>query len=327
MNRRRPDAFTLIELLVVIAIIAVLIGLLLPAVQKVREAAARMKCSNNLKQIGLALHNYHDTNSRLPTGVPAGFYASQGFNAAAPATYDRSCWLRFALPYFEQTALSSQYEAFMLAPTTYTCYAPFSTAVVPVLLCPSDPNGPKTNPTPGNSGNTQGFHTNYVGLNGNGYATVRAGPGSATPNLGDAPLKGLFFGKSNVRITDITDGTSNTLMASELLVVPDQASNKYDARGRMHNGVHGMTFTTIYPPNSTVGDNVGRSDFCVNSVPKAPCGTQSQDNTYVLARSNHSGGVNAVLADGSVRFVPDAIAPNTWSALGTRADGDLPGDY
>lgn len=324
-KRVREVGFTLIELLVVIAIIAILIGLLLPAVQKVREAAARMKCSNNLKQIGLALHNYHDAYQRFPTGVPVGFYASQGFIAAAPGTYDRSCWLRFALPYFEQSALSTQYETFMLSPTTYTCYAPFSTAVIPVLLCPSDPNSPKTNETPGSAGNRQGFHVNYVGLNGNGYATVRVNPATATPNQGDAPLKGLFFGKSNVRITDILDGTSNTLMASELLVVPDQASNKYDARGRMHNGVHGMTFSTIYPPNSTVGDNLGRSDFCVNTVVKAPCGTQSQDNTFVLARSNHTGGVNAVLGDGSVRFVPNTITPATWSALGTRADGDLPG--
>ena len=195
--------------------------------------------------------------------------------------------------------------------------------MIPGLVCPSDPKSPKTNPTPGSAGNKQGFHTNYVGLNGNGYATVRVNPASATPNQGDAPLKGLFFGKSNVKITDISDGTSNTLMLSELLVVPDQASNKYDARGRMHNGVHGMTFTTIYPPNSPIGDNVGRSDFCVSGNPMAPCGTQSQDNTYVLARSMHTGGVNACLADGSVRFVTNTVTPTNWSYMGTRADGEV----
>jgi prepilin-type N-terminal cleavage/methylation domain-containing protein/prepilin-type processing-associated H-X9-DG protein len=323
MPGQRRSGFTLIELLVVIAIIAILIGLLLPAVQKVREAANRSRCQNHLKQIVLAMHNYHDANRKLPPGVPAGFYASTGFNAAVPATYDRSCWARFVLPYLEQDTIAQQYEAFVAARTDYTCYAPFSINVFSVLMCPSDPINPKTNATPGKAGNAQGFHTNYVGLNGNGYATVRVNPGSATPNNGSAPLNGLFYGKSdNLTLASITDGTSNTLAFSELLLVKDMASNRYDARGRMHNAVHGMTFSTIYPPNAAIGDNLGRSDFCV-AGPRTPCGTQTQDNTFVLARSGHVGGVNAAMADGSVQFVTDGITPSLWNAMGTRNQGEV----
>ena len=323
MTIRSRRGFTLIELLVVIAIIAVLIGLLLPAVQKVRAAANKAKCANNLKQIVLATHNYHDANKKLPPGVPVGFYASTGFDSATPATYDRSCWARFIMPYMEQSAIGDQYEQFVAAKTNYTCYSPFSVYVLPSFLCPSDPTNPKTNPTPGNAGNAQGFHTNYVGLNGNGYATVRVNPGAATPNNGSAPLNGLFYGKSDkIPLVDVSDGTSNTLAFSELLLTKDVASNKYDARGRMHNAVHGMTFSTIYPPNSaSIGDNLGRSDFCV-AGPLTPCGTQTQDNTFVLARSMHTGGVNAAMADGSVQFVADSVSPTLWAAMGTRNQGD-----
>jgi prepilin-type N-terminal cleavage/methylation domain-containing protein/prepilin-type processing-associated H-X9-DG protein len=320
-SRGRRGAFTLVELLVVIAIIAILIGLLLPAVQKVREAAARVKCANNLKQIGLALHSCHDVNSAFPPGQPQGYFNVNWYN---PPTrdFDRSCWIGPLLPYIEQTALSTQYQSFLQTLPTYTCLAPFAAIVIPTLVCPSDPNSPKLS----NLGQGQGFHSNYVTCLGTGYAT----PGGSI----GADLDGIFYGFSHVRLTDVTDGTSNTLLVSELLQSPEdpqQSSAVFggnDMRGRIWNSVHaGMEFSTIYPPNSSVGDNP--MGYC-NPLRMAPCGPPSSPwpaNAFSLARSMHNGGVNACLADGSVRFFSDSITPSVWKAMGSRAGGEvIPGD-
>jgi prepilin-type N-terminal cleavage/methylation domain-containing protein len=306
IGRRR--AFTLIELLVVIAIIAILIGLLVPAVQKVREAAARAQCSNNMRQVAIALHNYHDANKRFPPGQPMGFYSGSWYGDPAVKDYDRSCWIGFILSYLEQAPLDAQLQAWLKANTSHTCNAPFATTHIPPLLCPSDPNSPKLGTVPGNA---QGSHANMVACLGSGYAT----PGGTN----GTNLNGIFYGRSRTRIIDITDGASNTLMVSELLLSPD-VSSAHDVRGRIWNSIHaGSEFSTLYPPNSTVGDNA--MGYC-NALPMAPCGTQSVDNAYVLARSMHTGGVNAALADASVRFVPTSITPGVWLNMGTRAGGE-----
>ena len=147
---------------------------------------------------------------------------------------------------------------------------------------------------------------------GSGYATPSADPRGLN-------LNGMFYGIAKTRIADVTDGTTSTVMVSELLQSPDTGT--HDIRGRIWNSIHaGTGFSTLYPPNATVGDNP--MGYCV-AIPQVPCGSQSTINAFVLARSRHAGGVNAGLADGSVRFVRNTIAQATWQAMGTRNGGEV----
>lgn len=132
-------------------------------------------------------------------------------------------------------------------------------------------------------------------------------------------LNGIFYGQSKVTMVGITDGTSNTVMVAEILNTQDTGT--HDIRGRVWNAIHaGTSVSTLYPPNSTIGDNP--QGYCV-ARPGAPCGTQSVSGAFILARSSHTGGVNAALADGSVRFVTNSITPVMWLAMGTRAGGEV----
>jgi len=301
-------AFTLIELLVVIAIIAILIGLLLPAVQKVREAAARATCQNNIKQVAIGLHSYHDANSTFPMGQQNLLGVNHATNGLI-----RQCWMQPTLPYLEQEALFRQIETNQ--PSNYTCFLPGVDSKIKPLICPSDPNGGKnitagaTTSTPNPS---QGFHGNYVVCAGN---TLFGNAG------GGNPLNGMFYPLSKTRMTDVTDGTSNTLMAAEVLVSPDTGA--HDLRGRYHNTWEGNTlFSALYPPNTTVGD---RSSYCV-PLPKAPCQGLGTTSFIQSARSQHTGGVTVVFGDGSVRFVRDSINLTAWQSAGSRNGGEVPGD-
>jgi prepilin-type N-terminal cleavage/methylation domain-containing protein/prepilin-type processing-associated H-X9-DG protein len=323
-SRRR--AFTLIELLVVIAIIGILIGLLLPAVQKVREAANRMKCSNNLKQMGLALHNYHDTNQTLPNGQAQSLLMEDAPTGNGYGYHEG--WQLFILPYMERSA---DFQIWMANRSIGTWEIPGtlpnngSALRVPSYICPSDPLGGKV-AIANEYGQPEGPHSNYAG---------NAGPTAFGQTGGGTKLAGVLFPKSSVRVADITDGTSNTLLASEILLAPDAgATDPYiagDRRGRIWNAQMGeQLFCTLYPPNT---NNPDYAFGCNGSYPLAPCvpvgaiAAGSATSWLASARSMHTGGVNVLLCDGSVRFVSSTVDVSVWQDASTRSGGEIPRDF
>jgi prepilin-type N-terminal cleavage/methylation domain-containing protein len=318
MSRLRRSAFTLIELLVVIAIIAILIGLLLPAVQKVREAAARMQCSNNLKQLGIALHSYHDAYQKLPFG-----FTEQGLDRR------RENWFHLILPYVEQDNLYRSYMAdttgrnaggdqWVHQMTGIHVRTPIKT-----FCCPSDGNAPGL----GANGGTTAFQGSYavcaggVGWTGSTPAQLDTG-GTADPG-------GIFYRDSRVRLTDITDGTTNTLMASEGVIRTNGTGAWGELGGFWGGAPHGAYgFSTFQVPNTTVPDRVYSCK--TTTFPNAPCENGNAGGLpgrWNFARSKHTGGVVAAMGDASVRFISNTITPFTWQALGTRADGLVIGDF
>ena len=298
----RPKAFTLIELLLVIAIIAILVGMLLPAIQKVREAANRNTCLNNLKQIGLALHNFHNSNQCFPTAntPPTAAYPSGTFSSMFVAI----------LPYVEQQGL---YHQFLPTPAFDN---PAGANQVRIFQCPSLAVMPPAQYIPGWS--------SYAGCNGVDNADF-------TPDItqdNGVIVRNNFYGTGNhpgVAITDITDGSSNTFMAGEMgFELPDCPC--FDGQNPTSTNCGGLTAWA----NGYNGASYGNTMFLFNSNTPGSAGGGPYDLYYRMAlfRGDHTGGLNFLFADGSVRFISNSIDLPTYQNLSTRNGGEvLSGNY
>jgi prepilin-type N-terminal cleavage/methylation domain-containing protein/prepilin-type processing-associated H-X9-DG protein len=306
MDRR---GFTLIELLVVIAIIAILIGLLVPAVQQVREAANRAECQSNLKQIGIALHNFHDSNKRFPPGIsvplgnPGGTGGSMG-GWIEPVTCPRcqqtpvhgqwGSWLTFILPYMEQKPLYNELD---LTQREYAyCNGPNSpgATVVSTYICPSDYVPLQTIIYTG---------TYYFGVN-----SYFGNAGTSAWPVSGASFDGVLWYNSRVRVTDITDGTTNTFLAGE------RYSQDPDMQDTDLADWRGWAWTNA----NSGGDHLGDTGFMMNS-PAGIIGPQSRKTNF---GSGHRGGANFLMCDGSVHFLsPSGFNSVVYQRLSHRNDG------
>jgi prepilin-type N-terminal cleavage/methylation domain-containing protein/prepilin-type processing-associated H-X9-DG protein len=335
-RRFRHIAFTLIELLVVIAIIAILIGLLLPAVQKIREAAARLTCQNNLKQIGLAVHNYHDSNGKFPPGetqLPA-----SAVNAALAGNHDGGTsghiWSMRLLPYMEQDNVyrnirEDVWGYWGYSPAVRDKFPAHYTAIttpVKMYMCPSSGHAQRTQcygtafSNPNQPYNEFGI-LEYMGVAG----SDRRGQTGST--------LGTFYLDSAVKITDMTDGSSNTMIIGESSgLCKGQQYNAYsslsDNEASWDIGYQGggdfvwACRTISFPPNSPYfWDSYAKTSplYCGQAALR----TISRSSL----KSNHAGGINTLFGDGSIHFINNSIDLIVYQNLADRADGNVLGNY
>lgn len=317
-GRPARRAVTLLELLVVIAVIGILAALLLPAVQASREAARRMSCQNNLRQIGIALHNHHSVKKHFPPGRDGPF----------PLIFSAQAHL---LPFTDQGPLWGNID-FRSPPTTFTLTSgrvldgspnrPAATSVAPVFLCPSD----------GSSGRVIGSDfgaTNYVATSGSGAL--------AFGTLRDAD--GVFYNRSQIAIRDIRDGTSNTILFGERTLGPGQEFVLDDDSERQIWEIQSRADpTNALCETRSSGEwygergakwiigNYGNSLYNHFHRPNDPawdCMNVTQQVARTAARSFHPGGVTSLFADGSVRFTADDVELSIWRGWATRAGGEV----
>jgi len=307
----RRRGFTLIELLVVIAIIAILIALLLPAVQQAREAARRTQCRNNLKQLGLALHNYHDTFSVFPPGCLAVSYAGVAYSTpmsepGRTAVAGGWGWSVFVLPFIDQSplynALNPNGNNFPVSPT------PLTRTILPGYLCPSDPSGSIVfSPAMGGAGAGDGHaKSNYPAIFGSTSVNYI--------NTAATNTRGIFWYNSNTRIRDVTDGASNAIMVTERVWDGGDSETR---RGAIWAGKCPGASTPLNSGNKY--SNLVRAQNHPDWIIKG-----ANNNS---AMSMHVGGVHFVLGDGGVRFISENTDGVIYQRLGQMADGEVLGEF
>jgi len=332
--------FTLIELLVVIAIIAVLVALLLPAVQQAREAARRSTCKNNLKQIGLAMHNYHDTHTVFPMGFINDYGRARNLRGTdyvhklggvGSSSEDRHkaqwAWSAYIAPFID---LSTSYEALGVG-NTFAADALTNVAVQEVLRqpvssfrCPSD-DGPDVN-TIGEYRPEDINDTRHDAALSN-YCAVADGNVSSGLDISyDATdCGGMFFPDSKIRMRDVRDGTSNTLMVGEKAwQTQNTRCQEFQPAGAAQMYVAAAS-NMIEHQNRGGGSALGVAGRGINVEDTGSCGNLWQIKS--LFSSAHTGGAQFVLADGSVRFISENINLTTYRNIAERADGQTVGDF
>ncbi|WP_437203536.1 DUF1559 family PulG-like putative transporter [Planctomicrobium sp. SH664] len=322
-NAALQRGFTLIELLVVIAIIAVLVALLLPAVQQARESARRSQCKNNLKQIGLALHNYHDVHSVFPPGWVANGsnWTEGGYGSSAKSRYcgtnsdsNGAPWTVLILPMLELSSIYNQFsfegkDGYFSSDANYTPAPNRDKLVrVPVYQCPSDS---ATSRFP--------LHLDYVGLQGGGEFDCA----NANGNARAFSRNGTFFANSKISTRDITDGTTNTMIIGETKYFPSDDQNSNRARGLGWStsgslGSSGIMLLSVvaYDP--------------INFYNTTAIDTRINEMLTIASRllgSHHVGGCQIMLGDGSVRFLSENVDEKLYHRLGSIADGVPLGEF
>ncbi|MBA4187437.1 MAG: prepilin-type cleavage/methylation domain-containing protein [Planctomycetaceae bacterium] len=291
------NGFTLIELLVVIAIIAILLGLLFPAVQKVREAAARTKCSNNLKQLALGLHSHHDAHGTLP----AGYFIDAAGTPRMP-------WTVALLPFVEEGPRFAQFDplgtfyAFLV--TGSETNKPYQTVRLKLYECPSDPNSSDANQ-----------NINYFAVQGGNTVDGAVTSGGFPQRFNYT--NGTMYKGSRIRLTDITDGTTNTFLVGETRYM----ALKGGCNGACAGIYWGSWASTYYTGGGQMPTTAAATRDPINSSTIDPNVNYTFEVQTRMFGSRHFGGCHFALADGSVRFVRESIDSAVYQSAGTRADG------